>query len=64
MDPKEILTIIEWMKLKTVRDVQWFLGFANFYRLFIEDYLKIVAPLICLTCKDKLEWSEGANQAF
>jgi hypothetical protein len=64
MDPKKIQTIMEWKKPKTVRDVQCFLGFANFYRLFIEDYLKIVAPLICLTCKDKLEWSEGANQAF
>jgi hypothetical protein len=38
--------------------------FANSYRLFIQDYSKIVTPLTRLTYKDKLEWSEGTNQAF
>jgi hypothetical protein len=64
MDPKEILTIIEWMKLKTVRDVQCFLGFVNFYWFFIQDYSKIVVPLTHLTCKDKFEWSAEADQDF
>jgi hypothetical protein len=31
---------------------------------FIQDYSKIAAPLTCLTYKDKLEWSVGADQAF
>jgi hypothetical protein len=31
MDSKKIQTIMEWRKPKTVRDVQCFLGFANFY---------------------------------
>jgi hypothetical protein len=31
MDPKKIQTIMEWRKPKIVRDVQCFLGFANFY---------------------------------
>jgi hypothetical protein len=35
MDPKKIQTIMEWRKPKTIRDVQYFLGFANFCRLFI-----------------------------
>jgi hypothetical protein len=55
IDPKKIQTIKEWRKPKTVRNVQCFLGFANFYRLFIQDYSKIDALLIHLTCKDKLE---------
>jgi hypothetical protein len=45
MDPKKIQTIMEWKKPNIVRDIQYFLGFANFYRLFIQDYLKIVALL-------------------
>jgi hypothetical protein len=61
MDPKKIQTIMEWRKLKTVQNIQCFLGFANFYRLFIQDYLKIAAPLTRLTCKDKLEWSSEAD---
>jgi len=35
MDPKKIWTVTEWKKLATIRDVQCFLGFANFYRIFI-----------------------------
>ena len=43
---------------------QCFLGFANFYRIFINNYSKIAAPLTHLTHKDKLEWSMEADQAF
>jgi hypothetical protein len=45
MDEKKIQTIVEWIVLSFVRDVQCFLGFANFYRIFIKDYSKIVALL-------------------
>ena len=64
MDPKKIQTVFEWKRPTTVRDVQCFLGFANFYRIFIQDYSKIAARLTRLTCKDKLEWSMEADQAF
>jgi hypothetical protein len=48
----------------TVREVQSFLGFANFYRQSIKDYSKIAAPLAELTMKDKeFEWSAEAEQA-
>jgi hypothetical protein len=64
MDPKKIQTILDWKRLNSVRDVQYFLGFANFYRLFIQEYSKIATPLTRLTCKDKLEWDPTVNQAF
>ncbi len=64
MDPKKIQTVTEWKKLATVRDVQCFLGYANFYRIFIRNYSKIATPLTRLTRKDKLEWNAEANQAF
>jgi hypothetical protein len=64
MDPKKLQTIMERRKSKTVRDVQCFLRFTNFYQLFIQDYSKIVVPLTCLTYKDKLEWSSRADQDF
>jgi hypothetical protein len=35
MDPKKIEAITNWLTPRTVRDVQCFLGFANFYRIFI-----------------------------
>jgi hypothetical protein len=64
MDPKKIRTVIEWKKPATVRDIQCFFGFANFYRIFIRNYSKIVASLTRLTRKDKLEWNVEADQTF
>ena len=51
MDPKKIEVIISWKIPSTVRDVQCFLSFANFYRIFIQNYSKIAAPLA------KTSWS-------
>ncbi len=45
MDPKKIQTVTKWKKPSTVRNVQCFLSFANFYRIFIQNYSKIVASL-------------------
>ena len=56
MDPKKVEVIVSWKVPKTVRDVQCFLGFANFYRIFIKNYSQVAAPLTRLICKDKLEW--------
>jgi hypothetical protein len=64
MDPKKVEAIVSWEVPKTVRDVQCFLGFANFYRIFIKNYSQVTAPLTRLTCKDKLEWGPEAEQAF
>ena len=55
MDLKKVEAIVSWEVPKTVRDVQCFLGFANFYRIFIKNYSQVAALLTRLTCKDKLE---------
>jgi hypothetical protein len=48
-----------------VKDVQRFLGFANFYRRFIKGYSKIRTSLTTLTCKDKpFSWNPTAQAAF
>jgi hypothetical protein len=49
MDARRVATIQEWPALKSFKDVQVFLSFANFYRRFIRHYSKIVAPLTALT---------------
>ena len=64
MDPKKIEAVISWKRPSIIRDVQCFLGFVNFYWIFIQNYSKIAAPLTKLTCKNKLEWSVEADQAF
>ena len=52
MDPKKIKTVGNWELLENLKDVQTFLGFANFYRRFVLGYSSIVAPLTELTKKD------------
>jgi len=64
MDPKKVQTIMDWKIPKTVRDVQCFLGFANYYRIFIKNFSQVAAPLTRLTCKDKLEWNQEAESSF
>jgi hypothetical protein len=48
MDLHKVQTIVDWATLTFVRDVQCFLGFANFYRRFIAHYSTIMTPFIRL----------------
>ncbi|PIL30814.1 hypothetical protein GSI_06982 [Ganoderma sinense ZZ0214-1] len=41
MDPVKLKAILEWQTPKTVKQVQAFLGFRNFYRRFIRDYSQV-----------------------
>ena len=52
MDEEKVKVIQDWPEPQKVKDVQSFLGFANFYRRFIHDYSNIVVPLTCLTRKN------------
>jgi len=44
MSPDKIQTISDWPEPRKVKDIQSFLGFANFYRRFIFNYSDIVVP--------------------
>src|SRR5271156_4154541 len=41
MDSKKIKTVRDWPLSKTVTELQELLGFINFYRRFIQEYLEI-----------------------
>ncbi|KAI0991394.1 hypothetical protein K3495_g16793, partial [Podosphaera aphanis] len=65
MDPKKLEAVREWTKPRNVKDVQAFLGFANFYRRFILGFSKLAAPLTKLTRKDsQFLWTQEAQSAF
>lgn len=51
MDPATVATVKEWPSLEVVKGVQTFLGFANFYRRFIQGFSELVSPLTTLTKK-------------
>ena len=65
MDSAKITAIANWESLNCVKDVQSFLGFANFYWRFIKGFSQLASPLTALTCKDiKFDWSSATEQAF
>ena len=47
IDSANIQTIMDWPEPRKVKDIQSFLGFANFYCHFISNYFKIVVLLTC-----------------
>jgi hypothetical protein len=49
MDESKVKVIRDWPEPRKVKDVQSFLGFANFYQRFIAHYSDIVVPLTRLT---------------
>jgi len=56
MSDAKVKTIQEWPEPKKVKDIQSFLGFANFYRCFIFNYSDIVIPLTRSTRKNT-QWN-------
>lgn len=65
MDPRKVESVRAWETPRSVKGVRGFLGFANFYRRFIKDFSKEVAPLVELTKKDRpFQWSPEAQEAF
>ena len=51
MDLAKVSTILKWPVLASVKEVQSFLGFTNFYKKFINSYSSVASPLTSLTRK-------------
>ena len=65
MDPKKVQTIRDWKTPTCLTDVQAFIGFGNFYRRFVRDFSKIIAPMVNLTRKDvKFQWDLHCEESF
>ena len=65
MDKRKLEAIKEWKAPTSVKAVQSFTRFANFYRKFIPDFSNIIAPLNLLTRKgEPWTWTQLQQQAF
>uniref|UniRef100_A0AAQ4QDM9 Gypsy retrotransposon integrase-like protein 1 n=1 Tax=Gasterosteus aculeatus aculeatus TaxID=481459 RepID=A0AAQ4QDM9_GASAC len=65
MDPAKVSAVAEWPQPGTRKQLQRFLGFANFYRRFIRNYSSIAAPLHALTSTaTSFQWTPATEQAF
>ncbi len=45
MEKERIKAVHDWLEPQSVRDIQVILGFANFYRRFIQGFSRLAAPL-------------------
>jgi len=65
MDPIKVQGIANWPTPQTIKDVQSFLGFCNFYRAFIKNFSDVACPLNDLTCKnEQFIWTDEHNNTF
>ena len=65
MEKEKVQGVIEWPVSKSVKDMQKFLGLANYYRQFVKDFARIVKPLHEMTRKEtKWSWGERQQRAF
>ena len=65
MEKEKIKGVLEWPTLKCVKDVQKFLGLANYYHRFIEGFAMVARPLHDTVKKDKKwKWTEKQEKAF
>ncbi|MBW0488757.1 hypothetical protein O181_028472 [Austropuccinia psidii MF-1] len=52
MDSSKVQKILNWPQPKTIKALQYFLGFANFYGCFIKNYSKKISDFTSLPKKD------------
>ncbi|KAI2653918.1 Transposon Tf2-9 polyprotein [Labeo rohita] len=66
MDEHKVASVLNWPRPRTIRELQRFLGFANFYRRFIRNFSLVAAPLTDMTKKGPtvLKWTPQGEQAF
>ena len=65
MEKEKVKGVLEWPMPKYVKDVQKFLGLANYYRQFIEGFTSIARSLHDMVKKDKKwDWMEKQEKVF
>ncbi|GJX81905.1 putative reverse transcriptase domain-containing protein [Tanacetum coccineum] len=65
VDPAKIESIKDWVSPKSPTEIHQFLGFAGYYRRFIEGFSKIAKPMTMLTQKKvKFVWCDKQEVAF
>ena len=56
---------MSWERPKSVFEISSFLGLARYYKIFIEDFSRLAAPMTRLTRKEvKFDWDDRCEEAF
>ncbi len=63
--PESIQTVMQWKRPRNKRELQSFLGFANYYREFIKGHSELVEPMNRLVRKSQdFQWTPEAEESF
>ena len=64
IEQEKIKAIKKWKTPTRVKDIESFLGFANFYQYFIQNFSYTAKPLNELKDKKEWKWEEEHQKAF
>jgi len=64
MEQEKIKAVKEWKTPTKIKDIESFLGFANFYRWFIHNFSHTTRPLNELKGKKEWKWEKEHQEAF
>ena len=64
MEQEKIKAVKKWKILTKIKEVESFLGFANFYRRFIQNFSHMARLLNELKGKKEWIWTKEHQQAF
>ena len=54
VDPGKVEAVVSWERPKSIFEIRSFLGFAGYYRRFIEDFSQLAVLMKRLTRKEVL----------
>ena len=65
MQKEKVEGVLKWLAPRNIKEVQKFLGLANYYKRFIKDFAKLAALLHVLVRKEqKWKWEKEQKEAF
>jgi len=65
MQKEKVEGVLNWLAPRNIKEVQKFLGLANYYRRFIKDFARIAVPSHVLVRKEqKWKWKKEQKKAF